>query len=139
MFNRTVKADQRADHQPHHVRRDDDDVRGHQPWKAARHAHQREEAQQRHAQHQMRNHQRRQEQAVQHVAPRKAVARDGDGGGHGQADGDGGRQEGQPQAVLECLHEVGVLEHRAEPAQRKAGGGHRQRRFRRERHQAHDG
>ncbi|KAG0773080.1 hypothetical protein G6F22_015186 [Rhizopus arrhizus] len=117
MFDGPVKADQRADHEPHDVRRDDHDVRGHQPREAACHAHQREKAQQSHAQHQMRDHQRRQEQAVQHVAPGKAVARDGNRRGPRQAHRDGGRQERQPQAVLEGLHEIGVVEHGAEPAQ----------------------
>ncbi|KAG0921534.1 hypothetical protein G6F32_015060 [Rhizopus arrhizus] len=116
-LQRRIDAGGRRQHQAQCIRHDQDDVRDHEAHVGTRQVHRREELQKRQAQHHVRDHQRRQEQAVQHVAPGKAVARDGNRRGHRQAHRDGGLQERQPQAVLEGLHEIGVVEHGAEPAQ----------------------
>jgi hypothetical protein len=80
---------------------------------------------------------RREEQAVQEAAPREVVTRDGHAGRHREHGGQRGRGQRQPQAVPERLHEVGVIESRAEPAQRELRGRQGQRVLGRERDDAH--
>jgi hypothetical protein len=80
----------------------------------------------------------RQQQTVQKAAPRKARPADGKCSRQRDDQRQRGRREGKLEAVEERRDEVGIVEDRAEPAQRETVHGQRQRLVGREGDQYHD-